>query len=66
MDEDSTIMAKKISMPHEVIKVGGINHAKKTIGNYLYAYREKALRPFKLFPTFKNVFHTQLSSTRMI
>ena len=55
MDEDSTTMAKKITMPHEVIKVGGINHAKKTIGNYLYAYR-KSITSFQVISYLQKCF----------
>ena len=42
MDKDSTAMAKiKKSVSHEVTKESDINHAKKTVGNDIYALQKK-------------------------
>ena len=41
MDEDSTTMAKIKKLPYEVTKESDINHAKKTVGNDLYALQKK-------------------------
>ena len=66
IDEDSTIMTKLKSVPHEVTKKSDINHAKKLYEIIYMPYR-KSIASFHLkpFTVFKNIFHMQLSSTRM-
>ena len=66
MDEDLAAMAKlRKSVPHEVTKESDINLAKKLLEMIYIPYKKfTTYFHLNLFPTFKNVFHTQSSSTR--
>ena len=66
MDDDLATMAKiRKSVPHEVTKESDINLAKKLLEMIYIPYKKfTTYFHLKLFPTFKNVFHTQSSSTR--